>query len=261
MTPPKSTQAAGTTSKSKSKSAAAKKPAAKAASARKPAAAESATVAPAAIAKQSAPQADYWSRGFAIIAIVVSVISLAVAAMPYYAPRHAAATLTTDRLLILGVAQLRPVLATSRPFDAELATLYKLIPRNASSEVREILAYIAPAAKSGIPTKAQLRRRFVNVSQMIFVEEVIPPKDVWYERLKVFVHSVEPILSGKNQPLLAVKAAEARLRVGDLGGAVEEMEKLTGDSADAAADWLVAAHRRLAADKALDILDALALNQ
>ncbi len=257
MTPPKSTMAGQNTPKAKPRSAAAKKPAAKAAKARKPAAKTAAAAAP----TPPTVQADYWSRGLAVIAVVVAVISLAVAAMPYYAPRNTVATLTTDRLLILGVAQLRPVLATSRPFEAELSTLYKLIPSNTSSEVQDILAYIAPAAKTGIPTKAQLRRRFVSVSQMIFVEEVIPPKDVWYERVKVFVHSVKPILSGNNQPLLTVSAAESRLRVGDLEGAVTEVEKLTGDSADAAAEWLIAAHRRLAADQVLDLLDAMALNQ
>ncbi|NQW01877.1 MAG: hypothetical protein HQ483_19385 [Rhodospirillales bacterium] len=198
---------------------------------------------------------DTWSRGLAVMAVVISFISLAVAAAPYYLPKPQSEILTGERLTILGASQLRPRLVSSQPFHTELSILYRLIPEDAG--IRVSLDLVAGDAQHGIPTTSQLRRQFAAVSQAIFLQEVIPPKDDWYQRVKVFVESMAPLLSGNNQPLIVVRATEARLRAGDLDGATAEIRKLSGKSAEAAEKWLEDAEKRLTANRVVKALDAL----
>ncbi len=211
------------------------------------------------VAKVTSKSADGWARGFAATAVFISLRSLGNTVAPDVLPPQMVGKLLDKRLLLLGVAQLRPALASSQPFHTEMVTLYKLIPEN--NKVRSVLETIAPAAREGIPTADQLRRRFSRVSQTVYLREFLPPNEAWLQRAVIFVNSVVPVLSGKNPSIITIRAAEARLRAGDLDGATSEIEKLSGASAVAAADWLEDAHRRLAANGALEALDTLASTQ
>ena len=58
-------------------------------------------------------------------------------------------------------------------------------------------------------------------------------------------------------PEAAVKAARAALARGDLAGAVDKIEQVTGASADAARPWLQMARERLAVETALEHVQEL----
>jgi hypothetical protein len=111
-----------------------------------------------------------------------------------------------------------------------------------------------------------LAARFDGVAEAIVRAERVPPGAGWWERLWARISSLVTVrrsgadAEGPSADAVAARA-EAKVKTGDLAGAVAELDALTGAPAEAARPWLDQAKARLAADAALDRLLALALTR
>jgi hypothetical protein len=125
--------------------------------------------------------------------------------------------------------------------------------------VNEVVAQLAPAAASGVPSLAALRQSFETTASRIVHAGPAPGGEGVLERAAdslmrlVTVRPVGADVEGDGAPA-RVARAEAKLTAGDLAGAVAELEGLEGPEAEAAAPWLAQAKARLAVESALDRL-------
>jgi uroporphyrinogen-III synthase len=174
---------------------------------------------------------------------------------------------------MLAVGRLGAALNEGRPYEAELATLQKLAAADPALAVATpALETLAAHAAEGAPGEIALAARFPDVARAIVQaaqQEGIGAETEqagWFDRLigrlseLVTVRPVGEDVEGDG-PAARVARAEARLAVGDLAGAVDELDQLAGAPAAAAADWLAAAKARLAVLPAFQSLDALALER
>jgi uroporphyrinogen-III synthase len=174
---------------------------------------------------------------------------------------------------MLAVGRLGVALNAGHPFEAELATLQKLAALDpALASAKPALDTLAPHAADGAPSEIALTARFPDVALAIVQaaqQEGIGAQTEeagWFDRLigriseLVTVRPVGEDVEGDG-PAARVARAEARLAVGDLASAVNELDQLTGAPAEAAAAWLAAAKSRLAVVPAFEALDALALER
>ncbi|MBC7952056.1 MAG: uroporphyrinogen-III synthase [Rhodospirillaceae bacterium] len=161
--------------------------------------------------------------------------------------------------MMLAVGQLREALSKAMPYDAELRAVRALGGQDA--DVTPALDVLKPRAISGIPTAPVLSVRFAALAPAIVRATVLPAEQSWWRQTMdrfaslVVVRREDGNAAG-TQPAAIVARAEAALNQGDLGGAVGEVETLTGGPADQAANWLADAKARLAADKAVSELTA-----
>jgi uroporphyrinogen-III synthase len=166
--------------------------------------------------------------------------------------------------LLVAVGQLREVVNRGAAYAAALETVAALA--KAEPEVQSALGALTPNARVGIPTAAQLVQRFDREAAEIVRADLAPEGAHWTDRLLARLSSLVSVrrtgadVEG-NTPSAIVARAEAKVKSGDLAGAVAELDKLAGKPAEAAQPWLVAAKARLAVDGALDSLGAYALRQ
>jgi uroporphyrinogen-III synthase len=166
--------------------------------------------------------------------------------------------------LLVAVGQLRDAVNRGVPYAAALEAVATL--GQAEPEVQSALGALAPNARTGVPTAAQLVQRFDREAAEIVRADIAPEGAHWTDRLVARLSSLVTVRrtgadAEGNAPSAIVARAEAKVKNGDLAGAVAELDKLSGKPADAAQPWLVAAKARLAADAALDALGAHALRQ
>jgi hypothetical protein len=168
----------------------------------------------------------------------------------------------SSRFVALGVAQLRPALERDAPFGAQLSTLRRVIPD--SPELAKALGTIAVFADKGAMTLPDLRDNFNQMANEIMLGDVVRAKRSWLDRAVVKVaatlelHEVAHRLNDPREPSAVVWDAQTHLAAGDLAGAVDVLQALSGRPAEIAQPWIEAAHERLAADKVLAQLDSLA---
>ncbi len=193
--------------------------------------------------------------------------------------REQLATLTTrfeqadSTAFMLAVGRLGAALNEGRPFEPELATLQKLAAKDpALAAAKPALDTLAQYAATGAPGEIALAARFPDVARAIV--QAAQQEGVgattegagWWDRLMgrigelVTVRPVGEDVEG-DSPAARVARAEARIAAGDLAGAVNELDQLTGAAAAAATTWLEAARARLAVKPAFRALDALALDR
>ena len=170
---------------------------------------------------------------------------------------------TGGTALALAIGQLRVALRLSSPYAAELAQVRDLVQDDA--EATALLAPLSANADQGVPTLEGLRRRFPEAARIAaaagqgdnaegFMGGVL-------RRISQVV-SVRPVGMVEGGDAGSVVArAEARLEDGDLAGAVGELDGLTGLAAEAMASWRAQAEARLAADRAVSALAALAIGK
>lgn len=161
--------------------------------------------------------------------------------------------------LMLAVGQLREALAKAMPYDAELRAVRALGAQDA--EVAPALDALKPRAITGIPTFPVLSARFAALAPAIVRATILPVEQSWWRQTMDRLASLvtlrrEDGTAAGTQPAAVVARAEASLGLGDLAGAIAEIETLTGGPADQAANWLADAKARLAADKAVSELTA-----
>jgi hypothetical protein len=168
----------------------------------------------------------------------------------------AAADSRGDEALLLALGQLRAALDSGRPFGAELAAVRALAQHR--PELRQPLEALAGAAAAGIPATAALAQRFTQEVAPALLRVAEPPEsDSLRDRILAKLRSLVVVhrIGNASDPLeSAVERAEAALGRNDLAGAAKALEALPPHAASPAADWLAAAHQRLAATDTLDRL-------
>lgn len=123
--------------------------------------------------------------------------------------------------------------------------------------ITSALNLLEPYAATGIPSFASLRSRFPAVADAVARAAPTTGGAEWYERafdqvlslVTVRVTGEAAARAGGIDAILAT--AESALAGGDLAAAVAEVERLEGQAAAAAADWLQAAKHRLTATEAV----------
>ena len=169
--------------------------------------------------------------------------------------------------LLLAIGQLATALEQPRPFAPQLAVLRRLAagqPAVAASLAPSLDA-LAPSAEHGIATLAELKERFPAMATAVVARtNGSPDQGSLGARLLGRVEglvTVRPVggeVAGDDPPARLARA-EAKLDRGDLAGAVAEVGAITGAAAAPAADWLAAARARLAAQQAIQQLQAAAV--
>jgi uroporphyrinogen-III synthase len=186
-----------------------------------------------------------------------------VASMP--APVTAAEQRRTAVVLALG--SLRGALAADKPYAAGLKAIDLLAGDDADlkSKLAPALDPLRPLAETGAPTLAQLQASFPaeQIAEAANAEETanaVGADQGWSQRLinrlsqAVTVRPVGADVEGDG-PLAKLARGEAKLKAGDLAGAVAEIASFDGRLAQVAAIWLAQAKARLAEDQAGAALD------
>src|SRR5581483_2619537 len=123
-------------------------------------------------------------------------------------------------------------------------------------------------AANGAPTLAQLQaslpaQAIAEAANAEAASQAVGANQGWMERLinrlseAVTVRPVGADATGDG-PLPRLARGEAKLKSGDLAGAVAELDGLQGRAAEAAAGWLAQAKARMAQDQASANLDQVA---
>ncbi len=157
---------------------------------------------------------------------------------------------------IVALGTLRDAIHSGASFSIELATVRALLGERAVK-----LQSLESAAGAGVPTMAQLSRRFAELAPVLARG---PDADGGY--LSRLVTSatrlveVRPVGEAKGESAGAVVARiEARLAQNDLAGALDEAAHLPASAKTAAADWIAAATQKRDADRAVKDLIAASL--
>lgn len=159
-----------------------------------------------------------------------------------------------QRVLIVALAELGNAIATSQPFDAELASVEALGQSRAGWAAS--LKPLEASAKNGIPSIAILAQRFSSEVEpaILRAHEASPgPQTSVLDRVVAKLRSLVVIRRTDNAGVsgdpveAAVATAQAALGKGDLAGATAALQKLSGKPREAAASWLTLAQTRLAA--------------
>lgn len=176
------------------------------------------------------------------------------------AARDAASKLSTT---VLGVGQLVQAVEGGGGFVRQLAAVRAL--GGDDPEIAQAAAALEPHATSGIPTLAVLRAKFPATADAVARAEPVTAGDGWTDKVVDRLASLVSVrrvgsaalADGGVDGILA--RAEAALAGGDLAGAIDALQGLTGAPAQAAADWLALARTRIDAEKQLVTLQQRAI--
>ena len=126
--------------------------------------------------------------------------------------------------------------------------------------VGAILDRLVGRAATGVPTRDALLRSFPGTARGIAAAANTEAASGWAEQsLQRLLNTVSIRRVGADTPGAKAARAEAKLNGGDLGGAIAELDGLTGAVAAAAATWLDDARARHDAEVAASELEALAI--
>ena len=136
-------------------------------------------------------------------------------------------------------------------FSAELHTLAPLMPE--ASETQDLARYAR-----GVEPETVLAARFPQVAAAAIAADRRANAKGWLERLWVNLSSLVSIrrvgdVAG-NDTESKLARASARLKLGDLSGAVAQASSVDGAAQQATAPWLADAQARLAVDRDLRVL-------
>lgn len=161
---------------------------------------------------------------------------------------------STNIALLMAVAQWREAVLAGHSFTLELETAKALAARSGAMTIDD--AGFAAAAARGLPTLAELQRRFNPAAAAAMRASAIPDDTApWYRRILermlaiVTVRRLDGDAAGTGTAAVLARA-EKRLAEGDLPAAVGEMNGLSGAAATAAASWLGDAKARVVAESA-----------
>ena len=165
------------------------------------------------------------------------------------ASQRAAEASTQARAEVL--LRLADTLRGPAPFGAELAVL------RAAGTTQPVLTQLAPYGATGAPTIDQLARDLRNLHDGMerAIRQANPGS--WMDLINwTGVNGRQPPVP-IDPDLRAARQALSRLAVGDIAGAIEQVNQIDGPFQPGFADWAAEAHARLAADSALREIDAL----
>ncbi|WP_342239891.1 uroporphyrinogen-III synthase [Inquilinus sp. OTU3971] len=169
---------------------------------------------------------------------------------------------TGAQALSLAAGQLRSALDTGAPLDETLALLRGLAQNDPG--LANAVSALEPAAK-GVPSRAALATGFVQAAEAARKADQ-PESGDWVDRSLSVVQDLVTVrpapgeVEGTDTNAVLARA-EGRLQRGDLAGAVEAVEGLSGPAASAMAPWRGQAEARLSAESALQSLSALAVQR
>ena len=177
-----------------------------------------------------------------------------------------AAAEATDTALVLVLLQIRDAVAAGRPFEAEYQAFVALA--GARPEIAAAAAPLTEPAKTGVASRAVLEKGLrelrATVAAGTTAAGTAPSGDGGWgaaalARLRglVTIRRIDTA-GGDSSPGAAVNAAERAFAGGDLAGAVDMLDKLTGAPAEAARPWLHMAKARLAVETAVQRIETLA---
>ncbi len=157
---------------------------------------------------------------------------------------------------IVALGTLRDAIHSGAPFSTELAAVRALLGERAAR-----LQSLESAASAGVPTLAQLSRRFAELASVL--ARVPDAHSGYLSRLVTSATrlvEVRPVGEAKGESAGAVVARiEARLQQNDLAGAIEEAGHLPLSAQTIAADWIATATQKRDADRAIKGLIAALL--
>lgn len=137
---------------------------------------------------------------------------------------------------------------SSGPFEQSYASLQALLPQDPN------VVALAPLARTGAPTRAELRDSFADIDNEIIrvARQAQAGAGFWGRIQSALAQWIIVRRAGEGDtPAGVVERAEARLRADDLAGAIEELNRLSGPPAQVAQPWLANAQRRLEIDQRL----------
>ena len=158
--------------------------------------------------------------------------------------------------VVLAVAGLNDAIARGEPYDKHLETLKAI--GGGDPNVKAALALLSKGAAAGIPTLATLRERFDAMAGGIVHASKVQDDGGWMARAANRISSLitwRRVGDGAKGSTVdrIVARAEARLKAGDLAGAVKALDGLTSNknAAAAAEPWLADAKARVTAERAV----------
>jgi len=175
----------------------------------------------------------------------------------------------TDIALVLALLQIRDAIEAGRPFAAAYDALVALA--QGRPEIAAAAAPLAEPATAGLPGRPVLASRLRELAGTIAAADASATApantdaaapdwaDQALRRLSglVTIRRIDGAGQPGDGPHEAVNAALQALAGGDLGGAVGALDKLTGAPAETVRPWLRMAKERLAAEAALQQIEAL----
>ena len=169
-----------------------------------------------------------------------------------------------EAALVLAITQLRDALRVTAPYGPAVAAVERRLGE-AAAGVSGPLETLKRHAANGIPTRRVLAERFPAVAGEI-ASAGYAEDESWYGSILRRVNdvvSIRPVgedVAGQDPGAVAARA-EAKVKAGDLRGAVAELEGLSGAAAEAASGWLADAQARLTAEEALADITAAAADR
>jgi hypothetical protein len=167
--------------------------------------------------------------------------------------------------IVLAVANLRQAVAMDEPFEKHLEALSALYGDD--PDIKSAILVLSKSSVAGIPTLATLRERFDGLAGKIVQASKILEETGWIERTTNRIMSLvtwRQVGDGAeaSSPDAIVASAEARLRAGDLKGAVNALKGLSSHAkaAKAAATWMNDAQARVFAERAIATLHVHAVS-
>ena len=161
--------------------------------------------------------------------------------------------------IVLAVANLRQAVAMDEPFEKPLEALSALYGDD--PDIKSAILVLSKSSVAGIPTLATLRERFDGLAGKIVQASKTLEETGWIERATNRIMSLvtwRRVGDGAeaSSPDAIVAGAEARLRAGDLKGAVNALKGLSSHAkaAKAAATWMNDAKARVFAERAIATL-------
>ncbi|MDB5472256.1 MAG: hypothetical protein JWR84_3816 [Caulobacter sp.] len=159
----------------------------------------------------------------------------------------------------LAAAGLAEAAQTSRPFEAELAALERVLPLSPDARA------LRPMAESGVPSRAALAAEYADIAARASTAAREPGEGAGV--VDRILHALSGIVSIRrvsettgNAPDAVLARAERQAAEGDLVGAVNSLRALPPGAATAMNAWKARAQQRVALDQHLANIRAQALS-
>ena len=167
--------------------------------------------------------------------------------------------------IVLAVANLRQAVAKGEPFEKPLEALNAL--SGDDPDIKTAVVLLSKSSAAGIPTLATLRERFDGLAGKMVQASKTLEETGWMERATNRIMSLvtwRRVGNGAEASSLdaIVARAEARLKVGDLKGAIDALKGLSthAKATQVAAPWLKDAKARVVAERAVATLHVYAVS-
>lgn len=159
----------------------------------------------------------------------------------------------------LAAAGLAEAAQTSRPFEAELAALERILPLSPDARA------LRPMAETGVPSRAALAAEYADIAARASTAAREPGEGAGI--VDRVLHALSGIVSIRrigettgNSPDAVLARAERQAAEGDLVGALSTLRALPPVAATAMEAWKVRARQRVAVDQHLANIRAQALS-